>query len=55
MEGDGRVRRVEHMFLTTFDRWAELDQCEMTAICKKLGYNSLQYVTRTNIEFQAIG
>ncbi len=36
--------------------WAELEQCDIAATnCGKFGYNSQQYVTRTNSEFAKLG
>jgi subtilase family serine protease len=35
--------------------WSELEQCEITSGCQTYGYDSEQYVTRANTEFQAIG
>ncbi len=36
--------------------WSELLQCEIASInCQLLGYNSMQYVTRTNTELQKLG
>lgn len=35
--------------------WPELEQCEITSDCSTLGYNSVQYVTRTDAELQKLG
>jgi len=35
--------------------WAELEECEITSGCQTYGYNSQQYVTRTDTELQKLG
>ncbi|EGC36711.1 hypothetical protein DICPUDRAFT_46984 [Dictyostelium purpureum] len=35
--------------------WAELSQCDITDGCGQYGYNSQQYVDRTDTEFQKLG
>eukprot|EP00026_Physarum_polycephalum_P003429 Phypoly_transcript_03440.p1 GENE.Phypoly_transcript_03440~~Phypoly_transcript_03440.p1 ORF type:complete len:705 (+),score=87.98 Phypoly_transcript_03440:71-2185(+) len=35
--------------------WPELEQCEITSDCSTLGYNSVQYVTRTDDELKKLG
>jgi hypothetical protein len=44
-----------HIFSISYG-WSELEQCEIAVTnCATLGYNSMQYVNRTNIEFQKLG
>lgn len=35
--------------------WPELEQCELTGECTTLGYNSVQYVMRTDDELKKLG
>eukprot|EP01133_Synstelium_polycarpum_P015353 gene15353-18212_t len=35
--------------------WSELSQCDVTSGCSTFGYNSKQYVTRTDTELQKMG